>query len=1143
VRAHIGLPPEQFAEAFPFHLALDRNLALLQVGQTLRRLCPDTTPGVLLARVFHVLRPEGECCFKWLIENQRELFLLAHLASGLRLRGQFMPLPGEQTVLFLGSPWFTDSAEIAERGLGFEDFAIHDSVVDLLQVAQAQKVAMGDAKELLAKLSAQRAELLAANERLRQQDAENRKLALIAARTDNAVVLTDAAGRTVWVNEGFGRLTGYSLNEMVGKKPGAVLQGPGTDTETVRRIGERLRNGEGFSEEILNYAKNGRSYWLAIEVQPIYDEAGRLTNFMAIESDITAQRAARQRLAIQYEVSRILALAEVFVEALPQVLQAICENLGWQVAGLWQRAGDELRFVDMWHSPSLRVPNFIAASRGIQFRPGEGLPGRIWAEAGPAWIPDVTDDANFPRGEVAAQEGLRGAFGFPVFVRSDLWGVVEFFSRKIEEPDSALLKTFNAVGNQIGQFIVRAEAQAALRATSTLQRAILESANYSIISTAPDGIIQTFNSTAERMLGYTSLDVAGRVTPALIHDADEVRARAGELTRELGRKIEAGFEAFVAKAVLGEPDEREWTYIRKDGGRFPVLLSVTALFGEGGEATGFLGVASDITERKRVARELLEAKEAAEAANHAKSDFLAMMSHEIRTPMNAVCGMTNLLLDSSLNPRQMEFAQTVAQSAEALLEIINNILDFSRIEAGAHFQLEEEVFSLPEMVRGVIRLLQPRSTVSHIALMAEMAPGLPDTLRCDGGRLRQVLVNLVGNGIKFTERGSVTLRVQCLKAEGHRVRLYFEVVDTGIGISADDMTQLFRPFSQADRSASRRRGGTGLGLAISKRIVELMGGRIGMESFPGQGSRFWFELDVDVVQTPASGPAAAVSSLPSVAPLLTSAPVLSGPDHALRILVAEDHDTNRRLAMFMLESLGYRADFAVNGVEAVEAWERLDPDVIFMDCQMPEMDGFEATREIRRREAARTLHSPRRVRIVALTANALKGECERCLAAGMDGYISKPFTRQQIDNALARRPTRADETGLSASRLPEPTDAGFVPEFPAQLCAELGDEEVHAIIQDFLHDLPSRVAEMAACGRSTQLPEVARLAHSLKGIGSSFGLEHLSRHCHAVEIAAQAGDRDLTAALLGSLPELVKEGDQALRQWLASRAVTRGHSR
>ena len=971
----LGLPPEQFAAAFPYHFALDRGFRFLQVGSSLARICPDIREGVTAGDVLRRVGQEGPVTRGWVLANMSRFFLLEHAASGLQLRGQFVTA-ADGALLFLGSPWFTDSSQINAFGLRFDDFAIHDPIVDLLLVLQASKAAVADGQKLAKKLTVQRAELQAANEQLRAQQDELRTLALVAARTTNAVILTDEKGRVVWVNEGFQRVTGYTFEDVRGRKPGEVLQGPGTDAATVRRIGEHLRKGEGFSETILNYHKDGSAYWVSFEVQPIHDSGGRLTNYMAIQTDITARRAAQQRLTIQFEVARALAEAKGYDEALVRLLQAVCENLGWQVGQFWRLSGASLRLVESWHMPGEDVAGFLSVAEAMDFKSGVGLPGRVWQTGRSVWIPDVMKNDNFPRASSAGAAGLRGAFAFPVTVRGAVWGVFEFFSRKIEEPDEAMLQTFNAVGQQVGQFIVRKQAEDALQATSLLQRAILDGASHAIISTSTDGTIQTFNHAAERMLGYSARELVGRETPAIFHAPEEMAERAAELTRELGRPVEPGFEAFVARAKLGAPDEREWTYIRKDGSRFPVQLTVTALIDAGGQVSGYLGVASDITERNRAARELVDAKNSAEAANRAKSDFLATISHEIRTPLNGIIGLADILAMSQLDEEQGTQLRLLIKSAQSLLSLINDLLDFSKIEAG-RLDLEERDFDPGLELGGIIETLRPLAKAKALELGSSFE-NLPPTLRGDSLRLRQILSNLLSNAIKFTPSGRVSADVRA-EREGGGWRLRMAVSDTGIGIGEEAMQRIFEPFTQADASVSRKFGGTGLGLAICRRLARAMDGDITVETSPG-GTVFRAHMLLgEAAGTVVQARSEQAAHVP-----------------ALAILVVDDNEVNRMVATTLLRKIGQTARTAQTGAEAVELAAAEGLDLIFMDMQMPGMDGVEATARIRQ------LPLQKQPRIVALTANAYDTDRLRCLEAGMDGFVSKPIRLEDLRAELSK---------------------------------------------------------------------------------------------------------------------------------------------
>ncbi len=777
-----------------------------------------------------------------------------------------------------------------------------------------------------------------------------RKLSMVAERTWNGVVVANRDGLIEWVNAGFTRLTGYTLDEVMGRRPGKFLQGPGTDPATVALMRERLARFEPFHAEVLNYTKAGQSYWVDIDVQPMRDEAGVVTHLMAIETDITERKAAE-----------------------------------------------------------------------------------------------------------AAQAAVRV---------------------KLEQSLSML-------------------------------QVVLDGTEHSVIATDAKGNITFFNRGAERMLGWTASEMVGVRSPAVLHDPMEVVAHARHFTQVLGTAIEPGFDVFVELARRGRSETREWTYVRKDGSRLVVALTVTALRGPGGEVHGFLGVASDVTaqrqvevarreyierlvklsrhlpgvvyqfqrfpdgrscfpwaseglreiygvdpedvrldatkafarlhpddledvtasitrsattlgrweheyrvrqdagrvrwllgtatpepqpdgsvlwhgyisdntERKAFEAELVRAREAALDASRVKSEFLANMSHEIRTPLNGILGMTQLLLEATPSPEQHGLLDAVRESGQTMMSLINDILDLSKVESG-RMELEAVPFAPRELLQRVVQTVSVRAEEKGLLVRLEVEAAVPAFLLGDPTRVFQVLLNLAGNAAKFTAAGEVRLVARVTAVGALRV----EVHDSGIGIPADQLPKLFQAFTQGDGSITRRYGGTGLGLAISRKLTERMGGRLQVTSQAGVGSCFSIELPLPVAQ--ATEPPAVLASAGR-----------AGPGRSLCVLVAEDNAINALVVRTLLEREGHSVVHVTTGTGAVEATAQQRFDLVLMDMQMPELDGLEATRRIRIREGAGG-----RVAICALTANAMKGDIERCREAGMDDYLAKPLELAALRQKLS----------------------------------------------------------------------------------------------------------------------------------------------
>jgi signal transduction histidine kinase/CheY-like chemotaxis protein/HPt (histidine-containing phosphotransfer) domain-containing protein len=496
--------------------------------------------------------------------------------------------------------------------------------------------------------------------------------------------------------------------------------------------------------------------------------------------------------------------------------------------------------------------------------------------------------------------------------------------------------------------------------------------------------------------------------------------------------------------------------------------------------------------------------ERADAATRAKSDFLAMMSHEIRTPLSGVLGMLHLLLDTPLTERQRHYTQTIRESGEALLGILNDILDFSKMEAGK-LHLQPVDFDLGSLVARVITLLGPRARETHVALESTLAPDVPRALHGDAGRLRQVLLNLVGNAIKFTDAGVVRVDVACLDGQG---TLRFAVADTGIGIAAAAQQRLFQEFSQVNDPSGRRFGGTGLGLAISKKIVGAMGGMIGVESVPGRGSTFWFT----VALAPAAGEV--VPEAPQAA-----APHVEAAVPPLTVLVAEDNRVNQEVAVGLLRKRGHQVDVVADGHAAVAAVRAGTYDVVLMDLHMPGLDGIEATRMIRGLSGRKG-----EVPIIALSASAMRDAMERALAAGMNALLTKPIDPAALAAALARHTQRVD-AGATA-----PVRTAAVDEEHLRLLVEsLGPAKVEELVGELLEQARPYRQQLEEAQAQGDLAAVRTAAHALSGMAASLGLTALSEITGAIEAACLDGQSGRVAPLCGRVDAALDEGLARLR--------------
>jgi len=785
-------------------------------------------------------------------------------------------------------------------------------------------------------------------------------------------------------------------------------------------------------------------------------------------------------------------------------------------------------------------------------------------------------------------------------------------------------EAFNNMANNIEGLIAslgKSESKNKLLAT------IVEQSSEAIWTKDLAGIITSWNSGAAAMFGYPPADAVGRAL------------NVGESTAEEE-------EARMQRLMAGEKFSYDARAMTRSGTAIDIQVAVAPLLDQANQWIGSISVARDVTQHKRSEEALRLAREAAESANHAKSSFLARMSHEIRTPMNGVLGMTELLLETGLTSAQRKYAETVQRSGQNLLGIINDLLDFSKIEAGK-LELENVDMDLRRTLEDVVDLLAERARAKGLELACSIPANLATHVKGDPLRLGQVLTNLVGNAIKFTEQGSVVIRVAGLEETAQNLTLRFEVSDTGAGISAAAQSHIFEEFAQGDGSTTRKHGGSGLGLAISRQLVEMMGGNIYVESVLGTGSTFWFTSRFEKQETQDSR-AAPMGMLTGVRALIVESSVINGgilhsqmsnwgmtnrvaatPEQAIdllaqaaarnapydiaiidlglpgmdalelartiraradiarlrlvmlthrqvdmqnardagidaclakpvrqtvlyeclvnvmacqpqeavaprdvrepvntapagirgNILLVEDNLINQQVALGILQIQGYSVTVVNNGREALDAHAQGAFDLILMDCHMPEMDGFEATREIRGRERSSI---GKRVPIIALTANAMAQDREECLNTGMDDHLSKPFSMQTMQDMLDRwmpqaASTRSEAAAELAARGPAKAAAALDRRVLDQLSTLLKPERLARAINFYLVESPKLIQKLKQAAAANDAPEIVRSAHSLKSSSANLGASVLSRYCEDIEASARRADAEEACKLFAKI--------------------------
>ncbi|MCA9732479.1 MAG: response regulator [Deferribacteres bacterium] len=795
----------------------------------------------------------------------------------------------------------------------------------------------------------------------RKMQHQFRMLSHAMKSVSDAIWITDLNANVIFVNEAFIKTVLFERKEILGTNIWHLFKTEGTQHSLEKIQSDTLRGGWGG--EILCKRKNGLEFSVYLSTSMIFDENDEPISYSGIIKDISIIKKAERDSgyhASAPDITKLLIVEDDVVDQMAFKRMVKQENLAYEIE-FAKSVADAGHFLQ-------NVKFDIVIS---DYSLGDGDAFDVIKLVGETPMIIITGAGDE---EIAVKAMKVGAYDYV-----------------IKDPHRNYLKTVpitieNAIKNKSGE-----------KRYKMLSHALMSINDSVWISDLSDNIL-FINDAFYNSFGYLQSELVGK-SISIIHSSKTPAEIIEQIQMET---ICGGWNG-------------ELLATRKDGSEFPIFLSTSIVYNESGVPLALTGVAKDITEQKRVHEDLRQAKEMAEQTSRMKSEFLANMSHEIRTPMNGIIGMTDLALDTELSGEQREYLGLVKSSAESLLTIINDILDFSKIEAGK-FQLVARQFQLRDKIDEVIKTFAFRAEQKELGFQCTIPHDVPDVLIGDPGRLGQIIINLIGNAIKFTDNGGIVFKVEREWEHDHEICLHFSVTDSGIGISQVQQQSIFDSFVQADSSLKREYGGTGLGLAISSKLVQLMNGKIWVESpvvsifsneYTGNGSCFHFLLSFRLGNDAEEAPLFddfvysnknIIAQNQQMEPKVVDITAVKSADFASNksILVAEDNVVNQKVIIRILEKLNFQVTLAKDGLNTLQYWREKEFALIFMDIQMPDMDGIEATQAIRQVEKQKGGHIP----IIALTANAMKGDRERFLDAGMDDYISKPINRDELMQIL-----------------------------------------------------------------------------------------------------------------------------------------------